>query len=92
MRNGIQLQPGRLMLVRGGIRAPADAARWRELPVPRLPAQGGGAGWRKGAIERGSQVPLPLLASVSKSPGKSRSGFTLPLLSFAAKALRPSIN
>jgi hypothetical protein len=30
------------MLVRGGNRAPADAGRWRGLPVPGLPAEGGG--------------------------------------------------
>jgi hypothetical protein len=50
MRNGIHLQPGRFMLVCRGIRAPADAARWRGLPVPRLFAQGGGASHRKHAI------------------------------------------
>ena len=38
------------MLVRRGNRAAADARRWQRLPVPGLPAEGGGAGGRKGAV------------------------------------------
>jgi hypothetical protein len=40
MRNGIHLHAIRIMLVRGGNRAAADADRQRGLPVPRMPAQG----------------------------------------------------
>jgi hypothetical protein len=49
MRIGIHLQYGRAVLVRRGSCPPADADRWRGLPVPRLSAQGGGTGVRKPA-------------------------------------------
>jgi hypothetical protein len=42
MRNGIHLQPRGAVLVRRGTRAPADAARWRRLPVPGVFAEDGG--------------------------------------------------
>ena len=41
MRRRIRMQSGRIVLVRGGNRAPADAGRGRGLPVPGMPAQGG---------------------------------------------------
>jgi hypothetical protein len=44
LRNGVHLQPGGTVLVRRGSGAVADAARWRRLPVPRLPAEDGGGG------------------------------------------------
>src|SRR6266478_1162089 len=42
LRNGIHLQPGGTVLVRGGSGAVADAIRWQRLPEPRLPAEDGG--------------------------------------------------
>jgi hypothetical protein len=56
MRNGIYLRAGRAVLVQGRNRAPADAAGWRGLRMPRLPAQGSGAGEREGVI--GKNAPL----------------------------------
>jgi hypothetical protein len=47
LRNGIHLQSFRAVLVRRGNRPAADAARRRRLPVPGLPAQGGGGKFRR---------------------------------------------
>src|SRR4051794_15593606 len=44
LRQRIQLQPVGSVLVRGHGFSPADAAGWRRLPVPGLPAPKGSAG------------------------------------------------
>src|SRR6266849_7664962 len=54
LRNGIHLQPGGTVLVRGGSGAAADAARRRRLPVPRLLAEdGGGANFKRPSVLKG---------------------------------------
>jgi hypothetical protein len=52
MRNGIRVQPVGELLVRRGNGAAADASPGRRLPVPRLPAKGGGALISIGMIPR----------------------------------------
>jgi hypothetical protein len=67
MRNGVHLQPGRAVLVRRGGCPPADACRWRGLPVPRLSAPGGGG--KRCARSNILKMPYPedAFAAISRS-------------------------
>jgi hypothetical protein len=81
MWNGIFLRAVRAVLVRGGNRGVADAGRRAGLPVPGLPAQGGGgaAFTRSGILRRlasslrGAQAGNPGLQNKSlernRTPG-----------------------
>jgi hypothetical protein len=59
LRHGIFLRPVRIMLVRRGNRSPADAGRWRGLPVPGLFAEDGGSVARTGVILKRSPFNVP---------------------------------